>query len=456
MRICENCGSHFNDEELICPVCGQEIQLVPDYVTIEDHIKEDQLLKEEYTQNLFAEEEKRARQEEARRKRKRRTTILLTALIAIAAVLVIIVGIQINRIRNNNSFDYQYSNAVTAYNGGDMDSASSYLERALKLDPDNTDALYLLARVRLGQGSEADAESVLKKIISDGKNTSEAYEMLINMYRQREDTNAVTQLLLGCPDEKLIEKYASYLPSAPVFDVEEGSYDREFSVSITKEGKGTIYYTTDGTDPDQSSHVYGGPVAMKEGTTRLKAVTITKVGAVSAVTSAVYVIELETPPAPKITPVSGTYEEDQEVYNSDQENKYMVKVDVPTGYTCYYAWDKKPDKSSSKYTKPIALRPGEHVFYAVLEGKNGKLGKTASATYVYIVSDKKVTPSVTPTPTPKPQNLDPDSTVDPHTVVTPEPGQDPSSGENDPSIPEGDPEDPEAAKATGQAFGEQE
>ena len=118
----------------------------------------------------------------------------------------------------------------------------------------------------------------------------------------------------------------------------------------------------------------------------------------------------------------------------------MVKVTVPTGYTCYYAWDKKPDENSSKYTKPIALRPGEHVFYAVLQGKNGKLGKTASATYVYVVTDKQNQPTATPTPKPTPQNLDPNSTVDPQNVVTPEPGGDPQ--ETDPSIPEGDPEDP--------------
>ena len=33
---CRHCGAVFSDEELICPKCGTQIQIVPDYNPLED------------------------------------------------------------------------------------------------------------------------------------------------------------------------------------------------------------------------------------------------------------------------------------------------------------------------------------------------------------------------------------------------------------------------------------
>ena len=35
MRTCPNCQAEFADHEVFCPVCGQEVQLVADFVTME-------------------------------------------------------------------------------------------------------------------------------------------------------------------------------------------------------------------------------------------------------------------------------------------------------------------------------------------------------------------------------------------------------------------------------------
>jgi uncharacterized Zn finger protein (UPF0148 family) len=68
MRTCSKCGAQFPDDELICPVCGQEVQLVPDYVTIESHMQEDEFRKQEEERAKKEEEERQAVIDAARKR----------------------------------------------------------------------------------------------------------------------------------------------------------------------------------------------------------------------------------------------------------------------------------------------------------------------------------------------------------------------------------------------------
>jgi hypothetical protein len=170
---------------------------------------------------------------------------------------------------------------------------------------------------------------------------------------------------------------------------------------------------------------YTGPFAVGEGDTVVRAVAVTKVGAQSEETKVEFSVNLPTPPEPQIVPGSGTYTHmkgsadkqadlskyfdkngkpknfvSQDVESSspsdgdDEKLVNLITVIVPDGYTCYYSFDKKPTKASPKYTKPVRMRKGEHVFYAVLAGPNGKLGNAASVTLIY----NEIAPTQTPAP----------------------------------------------------------
>ncbi|MDD7047722.1 MAG: zinc-ribbon domain-containing protein, partial [Lachnospiraceae bacterium] len=69
MRTCTNCGAQFADDELFCPVCGQEVQLVPDFETIESKIAQSEKEKEEAERKR---EEERHFQEQMEQQKKRR------------------------------------------------------------------------------------------------------------------------------------------------------------------------------------------------------------------------------------------------------------------------------------------------------------------------------------------------------------------------------------------------
>ena len=47
-----------------------------------------------------------------------------------------------------------------------------------------------------------------------------------------------------------------YVSSAPEFSLKEGTYDEVQQVTLTSATGGTIYYTTDGSDPTESSTEY--------------------------------------------------------------------------------------------------------------------------------------------------------------------------------------------------------
>ena len=57
---CRNCGADLEEGTLFCPVCGKEVQWVPEYNTLETLIK----------QREIEEQEKKRREMEARKERR--------------------------------------------------------------------------------------------------------------------------------------------------------------------------------------------------------------------------------------------------------------------------------------------------------------------------------------------------------------------------------------------------
>lgn len=75
----------------------------------------------------------------------------------------------------------------------------------------------------------------------------------------------------------------------PVIEPESGEYTSATTIEITIATPGaTIYYTTDGTDPDETDNVYSDPIPMFAGT--LKAIGIASGYGDSNIVSATYTI----------------------------------------------------------------------------------------------------------------------------------------------------------------------
>ena len=424
MRTCPNCKAEFADNEVFCPVCGQEVQLVPDYMTIENHYQQAQLQSEE--QQRLREEERERELIHQKRVRQRRNHVILALCLAAAALIgafVVTHAMTVNR--QNESFDFQYEQALAAYEGGDYSACESFLKSALALNAEHRDAQHLLARVYLAQEKEAEAERELLMLLEKYPDSAEAYDMLIGLYLKQGRMSDIQSIVTSCPLEEIRSKYGAYLPSGPSFYPDEGIYNKDQEITLSAAQEGTIYYTTDGSEPGEQSTVYSGPFTIKEGITTVKAMLITKDGFRSPVSAAIYQVQYDAPPAPEITPESGTYTITRRVSldgteeDDAAEEPPKITVNYPEGFICHYSFDKKPTADSPVYSRPLDMQRGEHIFYAVLESDTGKLGTISSATYIYEV--RIVTP--TPTATPEP--------VVTYTPVRPQPTTDDSDDDDD-------------------------
>ena len=137
-----------------------------------------------------------------------------------------------------------------------------------------------------------------------------------------------------------------------------------------------VYYTLDGSEPDKTNGTrYDsdyGIVLSEEGEYTLKYIAYNAKGIPSENKEEVYKIEFKAPDAPKITPDSGQY-----------EKATKIRIAVPSGCTAYYAFDDTVTTESTRYTGPVEMPEGEHIFSAILVNKNGKISLTASETYVF-------------------------------------------------------------------------
>ncbi|MBR6931465.1 MAG: chitobiase/beta-hexosaminidase C-terminal domain-containing protein [Bacteroidales bacterium] len=133
--------------------------------------------------------------------------------------------------------------------------------------------------------------------------------------------------------------------AAPVFSPEAGTYTEPKSVTITCATEGsTIYYTLDGSTPDNNSTQYNGAITVSV-TTTIKAIAYNGEDH-SNVATAAYVIELPTVATPTFDPVAGTYAGAQ-----------TVTIACATeGATIYYTLDgEDPTIESTVYYMPFTI-----------------------------------------------------------------------------------------------------
>ena len=347
---CRNCGADLEEGTLFCPVCGKEVQWVPEYNTLETLIKQRELEEREKKRREMEarkEREKEERKAELERKKKKHKR----QVIAGVAGGIIVLGIAAFGFiyqTQINSFDHQMSQAETAYREGDYDSALQYIARARELEPDNPEAEILEARIYVRDNNESAAQSILLSVIQENPDNTTAYGELLRLYEQQGEYTAIRDLMNQASDN-MREIYQNYVCSLPEISQEGGSYSEEVTIEISNIPSGTtVYYTLDGSDPDQDSERYEEPVELtEEGTFTFKYIAYNEKSVPSDIGEEEYVISFDAPERPKIAPVSGMYEY--------QEN---IIVTAPEGCTVYYAFDETPTVDSTEYTGPVAMPQG--------------------------------------------------------------------------------------------------
>lgn len=156
---------------------------------------------------------------------------------------------------------------------------------------------------------------------------------------------------------------------APSFSPAAGTFDEAKDITLqTSTPSAHIYYTLDGTDPDNGSAEYSTPIHITQNTT-IKAITYADGLTKSSISEGVFNIRCAQP---TFSPAGGDYDVAQNV---------TISAD---GAAIYYAIGETPTiDEEHKYTAPIAINTtGSHTINAIAVKEGYANSNVASATYV--------------------------------------------------------------------------
>lgn len=372
---CTNCGAEFEDGTLFCPVCGTEVQWVPEYNTLETLIRQKEIQDQEKKRKeaeARKEKERLERKAEQERKRKKKKTMMVAGGVAAAAAICagsLFMVYQTQR----NSFDFQLAQAETEFSNKDYENALKYVDRALSLKPDSAEAKILEAKIFLKEGDEKAALNRLLSVIKTNPDSTSAYGEVLRLYKKNEKYDEIKKVMDNASDE-MRSTYKDYICELPKPSVTEGIYLEETEISFPELPQTTkVYYTLDGTEPSRKSTEYEDAIKLdEEGKYTLKYIAYNEKSIPSDIGEVKYTISFEAPDLPKIAPSSGKY-----------ERSTSIIVTAKPGCTIYYAFDKEPTIESKEYTEPINMPEGEHTFQAIAVDERGKISDIASRVYVY-------------------------------------------------------------------------
>lgn len=356
---CPNCGAQIGDGHLYCEYCGREIQIVPEFEPeIENSIHAtlsgvateiNDTTAAKNGKDSLPPAQKRLRPPGKRTKRgtkkkhtfgSKRRLLLVTG----AAFLLLCLGIGTLSLLP----EYHYRRGLTALEKGSYEMAILRFSRAVSLSGENTAFLNGLANAYYLDGQLPLAEEVCLEILTLEADNAQAYDRLLSIYGDTKAYEKAAVLLQDCPNPDIPQKYPDYLASPPAFDIAGGTYQEKISVKLMANAAGTIYYTTDGSEPDEESTVYTTPIPMESGAYTIKAFYRNPYGVCSSVVTEAYYLDVELPKPPVVEPASGTYTHPEQ-----------ITVEVPDGCSVYYTTDQTmPDASSSLYTGPFWMPTG--------------------------------------------------------------------------------------------------
>jgi tetratricopeptide (TPR) repeat protein len=432
---CPNCGSHLEDGNLFCEVCGEEINIVPEYdpdvdlsVDIDgvfDHTKEINVgevkkqKKVPKTRNEYYEKNKHVSREQVidsvedwdeedpnevgaikdlilsvfdfwSRSIFTKIVVLFVLLLFIGFIFACILGVR--KLVDRQSIDYLIEQAETSYRNKDYETAIDYYEKAIEKDPDNTEIKFAVSNCYLYDGQDNNAIFILKEIATENPAlATDTYERIFNIYYENQDWKGINDLLLSCNDDEIVSKFQEYLCKKPEFSYKEGEYDETLYLELTSAINGYVYYTTDGSDPDENSLLYTEPIYLESGEYDIKAIFVNEFGVISEINEAKYNIKVKIPLAPQVSIESGSY-------NVPILIKVDSDIDCETYYVCYRANVKEeervdPDQFATLYEYPLIMPMGPSEFRFISYNEEGIPSTIITRKYNVKLDDAIVSPA---------------------------------------------------------------
>lgn len=379
---CEKCGADLKEGCLYCSVCGNEVQIVPDYSVLEDDYLR-ALLKEETQDKKTVGsgdggEKKRDRQDTLKKKKNNKMPIIVVCcILAVLIIVGVVVKVTIDH-RNANSYDYQVSMAEKESVDKNYENALHYYKTALSLKPDDIVVRMAMADIYMEQRDYDSAMVVLMEVIKlDGAHI-EAYKDLIHIYDENEDYSSILELSSGITNSEILELFEPYMVTEPVISPIGGEYEEYIDVMLYSIDGYDIYYTLDGTEPDMENGILyhdDEEIPLDEaGKYEIHAVCVNEKGICSDMITASYELDIQPPEYATVIPDGGRI-----------EDITFVMIEAEEGCSIYYTWDgTDPTEASTRYETPLEIPTGNNVLSVlVVDDKTGLDSGVYRTNFIY-------------------------------------------------------------------------
>lgn len=386
---CPDCGAEMVYGHLYCEKCGKEIQMVPDFEpeiensitetlsTVAEEIEGGSLVKDD--KSLSAD----AREIEKKNLKKRGSSFFSEELgkngmvMAFVIFLVVMLAGAFLTLYLYHRFSaaYQVEQAKEYAQLEKYEEALEYLEKAKKLDADVIEIAFLESNYYYQLGNKQKAAEVLVNMIEseplEYADEERAYSYIIDIWDEEEKYTDINLLLSECRNNEIVNQFQQYMAMTPEFGYEPGNYDEVVLLKISANTTGKIYYTLDGSTPDQSSQVYIAPLILESGEYQIAALFVNDYGIESEVARSWYVINLTVPDPPELLLYSGSF-----------HVPTMIEVVVPESGTVHYTMDgSNPTKDSPQYTGAISMPLGRSNFKFVTISEEGVSSEIVSRSF---------------------------------------------------------------------------
>ncbi len=370
---CPNCGADIPVGLLYCEQCGEDIHIVPDFEP-EVELNIEQTISG-IAKDIIEEQEVLPQDVEVQGKVDKKTILMvLTGVLCFALVISVILMYQYH------SLSFQTSRAKQCVAEEKYDKAITYYQRALELSNNDVAIMFDCAEVYFLKNNKIEYEYLLREIVNDERANREqiesAYGKLIAIYRAREDFQSINELLLASNNEEIMYTYQNYVAMKPEFSIPEGYYTTIQPLKLSAYGNGKIYYTLDGSTPDENSAQYTAPIILDDGTYTICAYFVNEFGISSEYVTKSYNIDIEKLPSPALSAMSGEY-------------NFPINIEVlENSENIYYTTDgSDPTITSIPYTKPIPMPLGKSTFKFV-RIEDGTTSEIIERTYELVMNTK--------------------------------------------------------------------
>jgi hypothetical protein len=394
---CPNCGADMPTDSLYCLQCGEDIHIVPDFDPELDYqmqqvwieaLKEAKIqemaqgngaavnntprevIRTEHTNSIRT--AKGATKEYTQRRKKGISQAVGWSLFAVFAFAL---GVVVVMIYQYTSFEYQVRQGSKDVEAMRYQDAIGHYNRAMELNDSSLELRFSLANAYLQQGNKVEYEYQIRKLLDDPMANAEqlemAYNKLIQIYESREDYQTINELINASKSQMIRETYQNYIANVPEFSYPEGEYREIIPLKLMASTQGSIYYTTDGSEPDTNSEVYGSPIFLDNGSHTIKACFCNQYGIMSDCVTRTYKVVIEQLPLPEVNVESGDYFQPM-----------WIQVQGSWEGDIYYTTDgTTPDQNAQQYNHPIPMPLGLSQYRFALIGEDGRIGMTTDREY---------------------------------------------------------------------------